>query len=65
MKCLEQFVGSAIKFKSRIRIHQSDTKTEEDCWGTGRNYNNQYCHSSNLFVYLRVQLIEEVYLLSL
>ena len=30
MKCLEQYVGSAIKFKSRFRIHKSDTKTKKD-----------------------------------
>ena len=65
MKCLEQFVGSAIKFKSKFRIHKSDTKTEIDRWGTARHFDNQCCHSSNLFVYLRVQLIEKVYLLPL
>ena len=29
MKCLEQYVGSAIKFKSRFRIHKSDIKTKK------------------------------------
>ena len=33
MKCLEQFVGSAIKFKSRFRIHKFDTKTEQRSLG--------------------------------
>ena len=26
MKCLEQYIGSAIKFKSRFKIHKSDIK---------------------------------------
>ena len=61
MKCLEQYVGSAIKFKSRFRIHKSDIKTEKDRCGTARHFNNKCYDSSNPFVYLRVQLIEKVY----
>ena len=61
MKCLEQYVGSAIKFKSRFRIHKSDIKTKKDRCGTARHFNNKCCNSSNPFVYLRVQLIEKVY----
>ena len=61
MKCLEQYVGSAIKFKSRFRIHKSDIKTKKDRCGTARHFNNKCCDSSNPFVYLRVQLIEKVY----
>ena len=57
MKCLEQYVGSAIKFKSRFRIHKSDIKTKKDRCGTARNFNNK----CNPFVCLRVQLIEKVY----
>ena len=60
-KCLEQYVDSAIKFKSRFRIHKSDIKTKKDHCGTARNFNNKCCNSSNPFVYLRVQLIEKVY----
>ena len=62
MKCLEQYVGSAIKFKSRFRIHKSDIKTKKDRCGTARHFNNKCCNSSNPFVYLHVQLIEKVYL---
>ena len=61
MKCLEQYVGSAITFKSRFRIHKSDIKTKKDRCGTARHFNNKCCNSSNLFAYLRVQLIEKVY----
>ena len=61
MKCLEQYVGSAIKFKSRFRIHRSDIKTKKNCCGTARHFNDKWCNSSNPFVYLHVQLIEKVY----
>ena len=61
MKCLEQYVASAIKFKSRFRIHEYDMKTKKDSCGTARHFNNKCCNSSNPFVYLRVQLIEKVY----
>ena len=61
MKCLEQYVGSAIKFKSRFRIHKSDTKTRKDCCRATSHFNNKCCNSSNLFVYLRVLLIVKVY----
>ena len=61
MKCLKQYVDSAIRFKSIFRIHKSDIKTQKDRCGTVRHFNNKCCDSSNPFVYLRVQLIEKVY----
>ena len=61
MKCLEQYVGSAMKFKSRFRIHKSDIKTKKVHRGTARHFGNKYCHSSDRFVYLRVQLFEKLY----
>ena len=36
MKCLEQYVGSAIKFESRFRIHKSDIKTRKDRCGAAK-----------------------------
>ena len=66
MKCLEQYVGSAIKFKSRFRIHKSDIKTKKDRCGTARHFNNKCCNSSNHFVYLRAQLVEkDIYIVSM
>ena len=61
MKCLEQYVGSATKFKSRFMIHKSDIKIKKDCCGTAKHFNNKCYHSSNPFVYLGIQLIEKVY----
>ena len=60
MKCLEQYVGTAIKLKSKFRIHKSDRKTKKDRCGSARHFNNKCCNSINLSVYLRVQLIEKV-----
>ena len=61
VKCLEQYAGSAIKFKSKFRIHKSDIKTKKDsCW-TARYFSNKCCDSSHPFVYLCVQLVEKVY----
>ena len=60
-KSLERYVGSATKFKSRFRIHKSDKKTKKDRCVTTRHFNYKCCHSSNPFVYLRLQLIEKVY----
>ena len=61
VKCLEQYVASAIKFKSGFRIHKSYIKTKKDRCRTHKHFNNKCCNSSNPFVYLRVQLIEKVY----
>ena len=61
MKCLEQYFGSAIKFKSRFRIHKSDIKSKKDRCGTARLFNNKCSDSSNPSVYLRVQFIDKVY----
>ena len=36
-KCLEQYVGSAVKFKSRFRIHKSDIKTKKERCGSARH----------------------------
>ena len=60
IKCLEQYVGSAIKFKCRFRFQKSGIKTKKDRCGTARHCNNKCCNSSNPFVYLRVQLIESI-----
>ena len=61
MKCLEQYVVSAIKFKGRLRIHKSDIKTRKDHYGTARHFISKCCNSSNPFLHLHVQLIEKVY----
>ena len=42
--------------------NKSDIKAKKDGCGTARHFRNKYCHSSNPFVYLCVQLIEKVHL---
>ena len=50
MKCLEQYVGSAIKFKSRFRIRKSDKKTIKDCGGTATHFNDRCCHKRHEYL---------------
>ena len=59
-KCLEQYVGSAAKFKTRFRIHKSDIKTKKEICGNPRDFNSKCHHDANPFQYLKVQLIEQV-----
>ena len=60
-KCLEQYVGSAVKFKTRFRIHKSDIKTKKERCGRARHFNSKCYHDINPFQYLKVQLIEQVH----
>ena len=59
-KCLEQYVGSAVKFKIRFHIHRPDIKTKKERCRSARHFNNKSYHDTNPFQYLRVQLIEQV-----
>ena len=58
--CKQQYIDSALNFKQRVRIHNSDIKSNKDCCGTARHFNNVCCHPINPHFYLKVQLIEEV-----
>ena len=60
-KCLEQYVGSAVKFKTRFRLHKSDIKTKKERCGSARHFNSKCYLDINPFQYLKVQLIEQVY----
>ena len=51
---------SAIKFKTRFRIHKSDIKTKKEKCGSARHFNSKCYHDTNPFQYLKVQLIEQV-----
>ena len=59
-KCLEQYVGSAAKFKTRFRIHKSDIKTKKERCGSDRHFNSKSYHDTNPFQYVQVQLIEKI-----
>ena len=61
MKYLEQYVGSATKFKEQTRVYKPDIKIKKDRYETVRHFNNKCFHSSNASVYLHVQLIEKEY----
>ena len=59
-KCLEQYVGSAVKFETRFRIHKSDIKTKKERCGSARHFNRKCYHDTNSFQYVQVQLIEQI-----
>ena len=59
-KYLEQYAGSAVKFKTRFRIHKSDIKTEKERCRSARHFNSKSYHDTNPFQYLKLQLIEQV-----
>ena len=56
----DQYIGSAIDFKTRFRIHKSDIKTKKDRWGTVRHFNTKCSDIQNPQKFLPVQLIESV-----
>ena len=60
-KCLEQYVGSAVMFKTRFHIHNSDIKTKKERCGSARYFNSKCYHDINPFQHLKVQLIEQVH----
>ena len=45
--CYDQYVWSALDFKSRFRIHKSDIKTKIDRCGTAKHFNSKCTDSSN------------------
>ena len=59
-KSLEQYVGSAVKFKTRFCIHKSDIKTKKERCGNARHFNRKCYHDTNPFQYVQVQLIEQI-----
>ena len=59
--CLEQYVGSAINFKSCFRRHKSGIKTNKDRCGTAKHFNGTCKNDNNIFQFLSVQIIEQVY----
>ena len=58
--CEEQYIGSAIDFKTRFRIHKSDIKTKKDRCGTARYFNTKCSDVQNPHGFLQVQLIQSV-----
>ena len=58
--CGDQYVGSAVNFKNRFRVHKSDIKTNKDRCGTAQHFNNKCRHPHNPHAYLQVQIIEQI-----
>ena len=59
--CVEQYVVPATNFKSCFRIHKSDIKTKTDRCGTAKHVNGMCKNDNNIFQFLSVQIIEQVY----
>ena len=57
--CREQYIESAINFK-KSRIHKSDIKSNKDCRGTARCFNNKSCSPNPEHSYFKVHIIEKV-----
>ena len=53
-ECLEQYLGSAVKFKITFCIHKSDIKTKKKRCGSARHFYSKCFHDTNLFQYLKV-----------
>ena len=60
--CGKQYVGSAITFKERFRIHKSDINTRKIRCGIANHLLNVCCSSFSKFEFLQVQLIEQVFI---
>ena len=54
----DRYVGSALDFKSRFRIHKSDIKTKKGRCGTARYFNTKCTDSFNPHKFLKVQIIQ-------
>ena len=52
--CDDQYVGHALDFKSRFRIHKSDVKTKKDRCVTARHFNTKCIDSSNPHKFLEI-----------
>ena len=58
--CSEQYVGSAINFKERFRIHKNDIKTGKTRCGAAKHF-IMTCSTPDKFENIRIQLIENVH----
>ena len=48
-KCLEQYVGSAVKFKTRFHIHKYDIKTKKERCRSARHFSTLGSNSLNKY----------------
>ena len=61
-KCKDECIVSTVDFKHCFRVHKSDIKTKKECCGTSRHFNERCLCSTFPFGYVKVQIIEQVYL---
>ena len=58
--CNEQYVGSAVDFKKRFRIHESDINTKKDRCGVALHFTNKCQDPQNSHAFLKIKPIEQV-----
>ena len=58
--CEDQYIGSAIDFKTTFRIHRSDIKTKKDRCGTTSDFNTKTFDIQNPHRFFQIQIIESV-----
>ena len=61
VKCLEQYIRSDVRFKTRFCLYKSDIITKMERGGSARYLNNKCSHDTNPFQYLKLQLVEQVH----
>ena len=57
----DEYLGSAVDFKTRYRVHKSDIKTKKERCVTSRHFNEKCLCSTSPFGYAKVQINEQVY----
>ena len=57
----DEYIGSAVDFKSRFTVHKSDIKTKKERCVTSRHFNEKCLCSTSPFGYAKVQMNEHVY----
>ena len=60
----DEYIGSAVDFKPRFGVHKSDIERRKERCCTSRHFNEKCLCSTSLFGYVKVQVIEQVYLQS-
>ena len=58
--CEDQYIASAIDFKTTFRIHRSDIKTKKDRCGTASYFNTKSFDIQNPHRFFQIHIIESV-----
>ena len=59
-KCKDKFIGFAVDFGPRFRVHKSDIKTKKEHCVTSRHFNEDCLCSTSPFPYVTVTIVKQV-----